>query len=136
MLRTAAKTQNATTPLSLYWSPPDSLSKYCAYFHFAEIEKLKALTINLNNECNLTESVKLDYLNPRTIVQNDPPISGKQAHFSIYAAEGTNLPPILNALELFQSIELPNKTVAIDDGILSSLFIFLVGTDYSQFAAN
>ncbi|KAM4100048.1 hypothetical protein ACB094_05G039300 [Castanea mollissima] len=98
VLTTAAKTQNATTPLS----------------------KLKAgqqreLTINLNNECNLTESVKLDYLNPRTIVQNDPPISGKQVHFSIYAAEGTKLPPILNALELFQPIELPNKTVAIDD---------------------
>uniref|UniRef100_A0A7N2LL44 Malectin-like domain-containing protein n=1 Tax=Quercus lobata TaxID=97700 RepID=A0A7N2LL44_QUELO len=95
VLRTAAKTQNATTPLNLYWSPPDSLSKYYAYFHFAEIEKLKAgqqreLTINLNNERNLTESVKLDYLNSRTIVQNDPPISGKRVHFSIYAAEGTN----------------------------------------------
>ncbi|KAM4111064.1 hypothetical protein ACJW30_05G039900 [Castanea mollissima] len=120
VLRTAAKTQNSTTPLSVYWSPPDSLSKYYAYFHFAEIEKLKAgqqreLTINLNNERNLTESVKLDYLKPRTIVQNDPPISGKQVHFSIYAAEGTKLPPILNALELFQPIELPNKTVAIDD---------------------
>ena len=117
MLRTAAKTQNATTPLSLYWSPPDSLSKYYAYFHFAKIEKVKAgqqreLTINLNNERNLTESVKLDYLNPRTIVQNDPPISGKRVHFSIYAAEGTKLPPILNAIELFQSIELPNKIVA------------------------
>ena len=107
MFRTAAKTQNATTPLSLYWSPPDSLSKYYAYFHFAEIEKLKAgqqrdMRIDLNNERNLTESVKLDYLNPQTIVQNDPSISGKRVHFSIYAAEGTKLPPILNALELFQ----------------------------------
>ena len=127
MLRTAAKTQNATTPLSLYWSPPDSLSKYYAYFHFAENEKLKAgqqreLTINLNNKRNLTESVKLDYLNPRTIVPNDPPISGKQINFSIQAAKGTKLPPILNALEVFQSIELPNKTSSIDDGMLSSLF--------------
>ena len=126
MLRTAA------TPLSLYWSPPDSLSKYYAYFHFAENEKLKAgqqreLTINLNNKRNLTESVKLDYLNPRTIVQNDPPNSGKWVHFSIYAAEGTKLPPILNALGLFQSIELPNKTVAIDDGMLSSLFYLPCG---------
>ena len=132
VLRTAAKIQNATTPLSLYWSPPDSLSKYYAYFHFAEIEKLKAgqqreLRINLNNERNLTKSVKLDYLNPRTIVPNDPPISGKQIHFSIYAVEGTKLPPILNALELFQWIELPNKTVAIYDGMLSSFFYLPCG---------
>ena len=80
VLRTAVKTHNASIPLSLYWSPPDSLSKYYVYFHFAEIEKLKVgqqreLTINLNDERNLIESVKLDYLNPRTIVQNDPPIS-------------------------------------------------------------
>ena len=27
VLKTAAKTQNASIPLSLYWSPPDSLSK-------------------------------------------------------------------------------------------------------------
>ncbi|KAK7831734.1 putative lrr receptor-like serine/threonine-protein kinase [Quercus suber] len=93
-----------------------------------EIEKLKAgqqreLKINLNDERNLIKSVKLDYLNPRTIVQNDPPISGKQISFSIQAAKGTKLPPILNALEFFQSIELPNKTSSIDD-------------DYAQFVAN
>ena len=127
VLRTAVKTHNASTPLSLYWSPPDSLSKCYVYFHFAEIEKLKAgqqreLTINLNDERNLIESVKLVYLNPRTIVQNDPPITGKQISFSIQAAKGTKLPPILNALEVFQSIELPNKTSSIDDGMLSSLF--------------
>ena len=80
------------------------------------------MTINLNDECNLIESVKLDYLNPRTVVQNDPPISGKQISFSIQAAKGTKLPPILNALEFFQSIELPNKTSSIDDGMISSLF--------------
>ena len=101
-MSTAVKTHNASTPLSLYWSPPDSLSKYYVYFHFAEIEKLKAgqqreLTINLNDERNLIESVKLDYLNPRTVVQNDPPISGKQISFSIQAAKGTKLPPFLNA---------------------------------------
>uniref|UniRef100_A0A7N2KXY8 non-specific serine/threonine protein kinase n=1 Tax=Quercus lobata TaxID=97700 RepID=A0A7N2KXY8_QUELO len=120
VLKTAVKTHNASTPLSLYWSSPDSLSKYYVYFHFVEIEKLRAgqqreLTINLNDERNLIESVKLDYLNPRTIVQNYPPISGKQISFSIQAAKGTKRPPFLNALEFFQSIELPNKTSSIDD---------------------
>ena len=75
-------------------------------FHFAEIENLKAdqqreLKINLNGKRYLTESVKLDYLKPQTIVQNDPPVSGERIYFSISAAEGSTLPPILNAVEIF-----------------------------------
>ena len=90
-------------------------------FHFAEIEKLKAdqqreLKINLNGKRYLTESVKLDYLKPQTIVQNDPPVSGERIYFSISAAEGTTLPPILNAVEIFVLKELPNKPTSIDDG--------------------
>nr|XP_023885786.1 putative leucine-rich repeat receptor-like serine/threonine-protein kinase At2g19230 [Quercus suber] len=118
VLKTAAKTQNSSIPLSLYWSPPDSLSKCYVYFHFAEIEKLEAgqqreLKINLNGERYLTESVKLDYLKPHTIVQNNPPISGERIHFSISAVEGNKLPPILNAVEIFVLKELPNKTTAV-----------------------
>ena len=139
MLRTAVKTQNASIPLNFSWNPPDSLSKCYVYFHFAEIEKLEAgqqrkLKINLNGERYLTESIKLDYLNPQTIVQNDPPISGEQLHFSIYAAEGTKLPPILNAVETAVLKELPNKPTATDDGMLSSLF-YLPCKDYAQFVA-
>ncbi|KAE7999159.1 hypothetical protein FH972_003626 [Carpinus fangiana] len=120
VLRTAATTRNASISLSLSWSPPDSLSKCYVYFHFAEIEKLGAgqqreLTIDLNGERNLTESIKLDYLKPLTIVQDDPPISGSRLYFSINAAEGTKFPPILNAVEIFVLKKLPNKTTAIDD---------------------
>ncbi|GMY34408.1 putative leucine-rich repeat receptor-like serine/threonine-protein kinase At2g19230, partial [Fagus crenata] len=120
VLRTAVKTHNASIPLSFYWNPPDSLSKCYVYFHFTEIEKLGAgqqreLKIDLNGERYLTESIKLDYLSPQTIVQNDPPISGKRLYFSIYAAEGTKHPPILNAVETVVLKELPNKPTAIDD---------------------
>ena len=129
MLRTAAKTQNASSPLNLYWTPPDSLSKCYVYFHFAEIEKLdngqqRELTISLNGERYLTESVRLDYLNSRTIIPNEPAIMGEQLYFSITAAEGSKFPPILNAVETFVSKELPNKTTAIEDGMLSSLLYF------------
>ncbi|KAK4590854.1 hypothetical protein RGQ29_021160 [Quercus rubra] len=120
VLRTAAQSQNASIPLNFSWSPPDSLSKCYVYFHFAEIKKLEAgqqreLTINLNGQHYLTESIKLDYLNPITIVQTDQPSSGQWLYFSISAAEGTKLPPILNAVEIFELIELPNKPTAIDD---------------------
>nr|POF25148.1 putative leucine-rich repeat receptor-like serine/threonine-protein kinase [Quercus suber] len=120
VLRTAAQSQNASIPLNFSWSPPDSLSKCYVYFHFAEIEKLEAgqqreLTINLNGQHYLTESIKLDYLNPITIVQTDQASSGQQLYFSISAAKGTKLPPILNAVEIFELKELPNKPTAIDD---------------------
>ena len=140
VLRTAAQSQNASIPLNFSWSPPDSLSKCYVYFHFAEIKKLEAgqqreLTINLNGQHYLTESIKLDYLNPITIVQTDQPSSGQQLYFSISAAEGTKLPPILNAVEIFELIELPNKPTAIDDGMFSSLF-YLPCEYYAYFAAN
>ena len=129
MLKTAAKTQNASIPLSIYWDPPDSLSQFYVYFHFAEIEKLEGgqqreMTIDLNGERYLTESVKLDYLNVLTIAPNNPPITGERLHVTINAAEGNKLPPILNAIEAFVLIELPNKTTAIEDGNVSSLFYF------------
>ena len=140
VLRTAAQSQNASIPLNFSWSPPDSLSKCYVYFHFAEIEKLEAgqqreLTINLNGQHYLTESIKLDYLNPITIVQTDQPSSGQQLYFSISAAEGTKLPPILNAVEFFVFKELPNKPTAIDDGMFSSLF-YLPCEYYAYFAAS
>ncbi|XP_030949057.1 putative leucine-rich repeat receptor-like serine/threonine-protein kinase At2g19230 [Quercus lobata] len=40
---------------------------------------------------------------------------GEQLEFSITAAEGSKFPPILNAVEIFVSKELPNKTTAIQD---------------------
>ncbi|KAL0010257.1 hypothetical protein SO802_005365 [Lithocarpus litseifolius] len=120
VLRTAAKTHNSSLPLGIAWSPPDSLSKCYVYFHFVEIEKLEAgrqreLKIDLNGERYLTESIKLDYLKPQTIAQNDPPISGERIQFLISAVEGTKLPPILNAVEIFVLKDLPNKPTAIDD---------------------
>ena len=121
VLRTAAKPRNSSLPLRLNWSPPDSRSECYVYFHFVEIEKLEAgkqreLKINLNGNRYLTKSVKLDYLKPQTVVQNDPPISGERVHFSISAAEGTTLPPILKAVEIF---------------VFSSLF-YLPCKDYAQ----
>ncbi|XP_041020375.1 senescence-induced receptor-like serine/threonine-protein kinase, partial [Juglans microcarpa x Juglans regia] len=131
VLKTASKARNASIPLQVSWTPLDTLSKFYVYLHFAEIEKLepgqqRELTIDLNGERNLAESVKLDYLKPLTIVQDDPPISGtgETLYFSIKAAQGTTIPPILNAYEIYRFVELPNKPTAPDDGMLS-FFTFL-----------
>ncbi|XP_041001964.1 putative leucine-rich repeat receptor-like serine/threonine-protein kinase At2g19230 [Juglans microcarpa x Juglans regia] len=120
VMKTAAKTQNASSPIEVYFNPLDSSSKYYWYFHFAEVEKLepgqqRELAISLDGQRYLTESVRLDYLKSQTIVHDNLPISGAQLYFSINAAQGTQLPPILNAYEIFELIELPNEPTATDD---------------------
>ncbi|KAG7997649.1 hypothetical protein I3843_01G220500 [Carya illinoinensis] len=120
VMKTAAKTQNASIPLKDYFTLNPLLKYYC-YFHFAEVEKLepgqqRELTISLDGQRYLTESLILDYLNPHTIVQDNPPITGESSlHFSINAAQGTHLPPILNAYEIFEWVELPNEPTATED---------------------
>ncbi|XP_041001952.1 putative leucine-rich repeat receptor-like serine/threonine-protein kinase At2g19230 [Juglans microcarpa x Juglans regia] len=122
VMNTAAKTQNASIPLKIYYDvQPGSLSKYYCYFHFAEVEKLepdqqRELTISLNGKRYLTETVKLDYLNSQTIVQDNLAISDEAwLNFSIKAAPGTQLPPILNAYEFFELKELPIEPTDTDD---------------------
>ncbi|XP_041015248.1 putative leucine-rich repeat receptor-like serine/threonine-protein kinase At2g19230 [Juglans microcarpa x Juglans regia] len=121
VLKTASKTQNASIALKVSWTALDTLSKYYVYLHFAEIEKLepgqqRELTIDLNGERNLSDSFKLDYLKPLTIAQDDPPISGSGTlYVSINAAQGTTIPPILNAYEIYLLVELQNKPTAPED---------------------
>ncbi|XP_044496589.1 senescence-induced receptor-like serine/threonine-protein kinase [Mangifera indica] len=120
VLKTAAKSLNASIPLSLYFDPPDSSSQCYVYFHFTEIEKLKVgqkreLSIRLNGERNLTKWTSIEYLKPTTIAPNNPPINGTRLHFSIYAAEGSDLPPILNAIEICVFVELPLSPTNLND---------------------
>ncbi|KAG2728900.1 hypothetical protein I3760_01G225600, partial [Carya illinoinensis] len=121
VMKTAAKTQNASIPLKAYFMGLDPLSKFYCYFHFAEVEKLepgqqRELTISSDGQGYLTESVKLDYLNPHTMVLDNLPITrASTLYFSISAAQGTHLPPILNAFEIYEWVELPNEPTATED---------------------
>ncbi|KAK0594751.1 hypothetical protein LWI29_000124 [Acer saccharum] len=119
VLQTAAISENAIYSLSLYFSPPDPVSQCYVYFYFAEIEKLengkqRELIIDLNGERYLSES-KLDYLKAKVIAQNDPPINGSRLHFSIYSVNGSDIPPILNAVEVYVLLELPFSPTNLDD---------------------
>ncbi|KAG6733550.1 hypothetical protein I3842_01G229800 [Carya illinoinensis] len=121
VLKTASKTKNASVALKVSWTALDTVSKYYVYLHFAEIEKFepgqqRELTIDLNGERSLLDSFKLEYLKPLTIAQDDPPISGGGTlYVLINAAQGTTIPPILNAYEIYRLVELPNKPTAQDD---------------------
>ncbi|KAJ0076428.1 hypothetical protein Patl1_33935 [Pistacia atlantica] len=127
VLKTAATSQDAMSPLSLFFNPSDSTSQCYVYFHFTEIQNLyqkRVLIIELNGR-NLTE-VTLDYLKPTTITPNDLTITGTGLHIFIYAVEGSHFvsdfPPMLNAVEVFVSLELPlSPTYPNDAQSLSNL---------------
>ncbi|TXG46281.1 hypothetical protein EZV62_028220 [Acer yangbiense] len=125
VLRTASRTQNASIPLLLDFNPPDSASPCYIYFHFAEIEKLKdgqkrKLRIDLNSTNSgpkVTQPITLEYLRPMTLTSTDLPISGTELKVSIYATGGPDLPPILNAVEIFMFLGLPLSPTNLNDGM-------------------
>ncbi|KAK0598719.1 hypothetical protein LWI29_037334 [Acer saccharum] len=118
VLRTASRTQNASIPIILSYNLPGSASPYYIYFHFAEIEKLKdgqkrKLRIDLNSTnsgLKVTEPITLEYLKPMIL-----PISGTELQVSIYATDGPDLPPILNAVEIFMFVGLPLSPTNLND---------------------
>ncbi|KAK1577467.1 hypothetical protein Q3G72_022015 [Acer saccharum] len=116
LLKTAAASKNASVSLRLDFEMDDgNASVSYIFFHFAEIENLaygsiRKLKIEVNGASDLSEPVNLDeYLKPMTINSTDLPISGEKPYFRIYAAEESDLPPILNAVEVFSFIALPDS---------------------------
>ncbi|TXG68749.1 hypothetical protein EZV62_003684 [Acer yangbiense] len=124
LLQTAAASKSASVPLSLAFKrnlDPDSVCYI--YFHFAEIEILdnesnRELKIEVNGVRNLSsEPATLEYLMPMTKTSTGLPMSAdKEISFKFYAAEGSDLPPILNAVEVFLYIELPVSPTNFNDG--------------------
>ncbi|TXG46268.1 hypothetical protein EZV62_028231 [Acer yangbiense] len=109
LLQTAAASKSASVPLSLVIKrDPDPDSICYIYFHFAETEILdngsnRKLKIEVHGVRNLSsQPVTLEYLVSMTKTSTGLPMSAdEEISFKIYAAEGSDLPPILNAVEVF-----------------------------------
>ncbi|KAF8017584.1 hypothetical protein BT93_H2692 [Corymbia citriodora subsp. variegata] len=115
VLRTAQGTMNSSSPL--YFQSPINDAKWILYLHFMEIERLKSglqreFTISLNDN-QFTETVSLEYLKPVVVVS--PPFSGPFITLSINSTNKSGNPPILNAMELYSVVDLPNVPTAQDD---------------------
>ncbi|XP_022992101.1 probable LRR receptor-like serine/threonine-protein kinase At1g05700 [Cucurbita maxima] len=119
LLRTAAKEQNATCSLSYFSDSLRSNSQFYVYFHFAEIEKLQGkqrrLKIDLTGQRSASTNATLDYLKPLSLSLNAMPDSAGQLQFSISAAKGSDLPPILNGFEIYSAKEMQNASTVSED---------------------
>ncbi|XP_011002652.1 PREDICTED: probable LRR receptor-like serine/threonine-protein kinase At1g05700 isoform X2 [Populus euphratica] len=115
VLRTAVQPWNGLNSLSYKKSlrhRENFTPEFLVFFHFAEIEQIapgkrREFTITLNglNYGPFT----LEYLKPLTIGPYKIQVPEDQIRFSIDATLRSNLPPILNAFEIFELGPLPDS---------------------------
>eukprot|EP00258_Populus_trichocarpa_P030912 XP_024446931.1 probable LRR receptor-like serine/threonine-protein kinase PAM74 isoform X4 [Populus trichocarpa] len=109
VLRTAVQPRNGLNSLSYNYTRYTENSEFHVFFHFAEIEQIapgeiREFTITLNG---LNYGLfTLEYLKPLTI---GPYKLQDQVRFSIDATLRSDLPPILNAFEIFKLWPLPDS---------------------------
>ncbi|XP_048423185.1 probable LRR receptor-like serine/threonine-protein kinase At4g29180 isoform X3 [Pyrus x bretschneideri] len=109
VIRTAATPRNASEPLNLYWNTTDMNAQFYVFMYFAEVEKL---------EKNQSRKFKISWngsplfgpFTPRylqaDVISNSRALVGKDHEISLHKTEDSSLPPILNAVEVFQVMQL------------------------------
>ncbi|KAM1809609.1 hypothetical protein ACFX1S_026681 [Malus domestica] len=109
VIRTAATPQNASDPLNLYWNTTDMNAQFYVFMYFAEVEKLEK---NQSRKFNISwnGSPLFGPFTPRylqaDVINNSRALVGKDHEISLHKTEDSSLPPILNAVEVFQVMHL------------------------------
>ncbi|KAL4625904.1 hypothetical protein ACB092_05G058800 [Castanea dentata] len=124
VLRTAIQPFSATFEAIVFDGNNTYSSKFYVCFHFAEIKQLKEreireFVIAVNEGDYMSENITLEYLKPLSICPNQT-FEGR-FRFSIKATQKSNLPPILNAFEIYEVLSIgdiptdPGDVTAIMD---------------------
>lgn len=133
IMSTAITPTNASEPLVYTWFTYQNKAYY-VYLHFSEIQKLKAnqsrsFDIFLNGELYYGPLV-LDYLNVTTIYSTSPlhitanSFGFGNYTFSLIKRKNSTLPPILNAIEIYTSVDFSQSETSRDDGMLFPTNLF------------
>lgn len=105
VMRSAISPRNESNPLNFTWSPDDPRSKFYVYMHFAEVEELqrnetREFDIYMNGDL-LAENFRPFYLftDTRSTVE---PVGRTKNEIVIQKTDVSTLPPIINAIEIYQ----------------------------------
>lgn len=116
----AITTYKASAPLEFQWIPEDPNAKYHIFLHFAELEKFQA---NQSREFNIFQNgdhfdgpFSPVYMKSTTLF-NVFSMSGDKISFSLIKTNASNLPPILNALEIYMVLDASQSRTEEQDGM-------------------
>ena len=144
IMDTALESENDNAPLVIRWEPKDETDRFYVYMHFKEIQ---LLTRNQTRQFNITVNGELrvqnfspQYQSVDTIYTTSA-ISGKEIKYTLERTENSTLPPIINAIEIYEVIDLQKPQTFQGDGIFYFLNPFIwftlcyinITTFYSSF---
>jgi len=119
---TAATPANVSSPLTISWNleTPDDL--VYAYLHVAEIQSLRE---NDTREFNISAGQDVNYgpVSPDEFLVgtlfNTSPVKceGGTCHLQLIKTPKSTLPPLLNAIEAFMTVEFPQSETNANDGM-------------------
>ncbi|KAI4305444.1 hypothetical protein L6164_028809 [Bauhinia variegata] len=110
VMSTLVTPANASAPLKLSWTPPNTSNQYYVYLHFSELQELaqnetRSFNITLNGQIR-SKYIVPDYLGVTTTYTTSA-ISREKFEYLLVKTENSTLPPILNAIEIYIVKEFP-----------------------------
>ncbi|KAG2722808.1 hypothetical protein I3760_02G143700, partial [Carya illinoinensis] len=104
VMSTAATPINESAPMEISWEADDPNTQFYIFMHFSEVVKLepnqsRSFNITLNGKYLYGPLVPV-YLSTLTLYSTSAMTGGKYV-FSIFKAENSTLPPIVNAIEIY-----------------------------------
>lgn len=131
MLVTAATPATVSSPLTISWNleTPDDL--VYAYLHVTEIQSLKG---NDSRVFNISAGQNVSYgpVSPEKSevysLYNTSPVKCEGGICNLQLIRNTNstLPPILNAIEAFITVEFPQSETHANDGMSAEMSIYML----------
>ncbi|OMO70929.1 hypothetical protein CCACVL1_18574 [Corchorus capsularis] len=122
VLMTACRSLNLSYSLSFSFSynSASSTSQYFTVIHFAEIaedarNKLTQFNISFNDFDNTKRTITLEYLKALSLSFQNLTTDGDFS-LTLVATPESDLPPILNALDIYQVLHFPNSPTHQSDG--------------------
>nr|CAN72131.1 hypothetical protein VITISV_040706 [Vitis vinifera] len=120
VMATAVTPADERYPLEFHWNLDNSTRQFYVYMHFAEVEELQSnqlreLYVSLNGWFLSPEPIVPGRLVPHTGFSTHSISASSELSLSIFKTHRSTLPPILNALEIYEIKQLfQSSTVQIN----------------------
>ena len=130
IMATAVTSADERYPLEFQWNLDNSTRQFYVYMHFVEVEELQSnqlreFYVSLNGWFWSPEPVSPGRLVPHTEFSARFISASSELSISINKTHRSTLPPILNALEIYEMKQLFQSSTVQSNGMFLSLHIYL-----------